>query len=194
MLLLVVAGGAGASVNAASGRAVMGWFGRRSADSRSGSGRRRFRSAGRRPRWRSHPSLRPVGRRPVFSCLPRRAWRPRSAGAIGLREAPPAGMRTRARGLRPPAAATVACGAWPPGSGLIVARPDQHHGVHRALPARGARALDGGRGRGVRGDAVAGAALEDRRRAHWSDRVGMRIRPLLEAASGSHSRWRSARR
>ena len=90
VLLLVFAGGAGASVNAASGRAVMSWFEpsqrglalgiRQTALPLGGAAAAPGVAADRGGRGHAGGLARP--RRP-------RAWSPRSPGASGLREAPP---------------------------------------------------------------------------------------------------------
>ena len=89
VLLLAVAGGAGASVNAASGRAVMGWFAAvparaRARDPADGPAARRRRRGGRASAHR-----RGGGTEAGLLVLAAACLATAVAGAVGLREAPP---------------------------------------------------------------------------------------------------------
>ena len=106
---LVATGALGASVNAASGRAIMAWFPRvRSSVSRSASGRRRSRSAA-----RSAPSSFPFSRRPAARAPRSSSSRDRAPRARSSQRSSSAAAQdgAGARGRRRARSATRTCGS-----------------------------------------------------------------------------------
>lgn len=176
VLLLVLAGGAGASVNAASGRAVMGWFAPSQRGLALGIRQTALPLGGAAAALLLPPIAAAGGTRAGLLVLAGGCLLTTVTGVIGLREAPPGDderLEDLVHPLRDPRMWRLGVG-----SGLLVCAQMTIlafavlflHGV-RGLSAAAAAAV-------FAGMQVAGAGLRIAA-GRWSDRVGARIGPLL---------------
>ncbi len=179
VLLLVVAGGAGASVNAASGRAVMGWFEPSQRGLALGIRQTALPLGGAAAALALPPIAAAGGTQAGMLVLAGACLATAIAGAIGLREAPPGAgepLRDVAHPLRDSRMWRLATG-----SGLIV-------GAQISILAFTVLFLHGVRGVSTAAAAAVFAAMQLIGAAlriaagRWSDRVGSRIAPLLKLA------------
>lgn len=176
--LLVVAGGAGASVNAASGRAVMGWFDPAQRGLALGIRQTALPLGGAAAAVALPPIAAAGGTQAGLLVLAAACLATAIAGAIGLREAPP-DDEPLGDVLNPLRDARM----WrlAGGSGLIVAAQISIM-AFTVLFLHGARGLSTTAAAGVfAAMQVIGAALRVAA-GRWSDRVGTRIGPLLKLA------------
>ena len=181
VLLLVVAGGAGASVNAASGRAVMGWFEPSQRGLALGIRQTALPLGGAAAAVVLPPIAAAGGTEAGFLVLAGVCLAAAVAGAVGLREAP--------GGEDPPLGDVVHplrdARMWrlAAGSGLIVVAQISIM-AFTVLFLHGVRGLSTAAAAGVFAVMqLIGAALRIVA-GRWSDRVGSRIAPLLKLAFG----------
>lgn len=179
--LLVLAGGAGASVNAASGRAVMSWFEPAQRGLALGIRQTALPLGGAAAALVLPPIADAGGTTAGFLVLAGLCLTTALAGAVGLREAPPeegpplGGVASPLRDERMWRLAV--------GSGLIVCAQISVM-AFTVLFLHGARGLSTAAAAGVfAAMQLAGAALRILV-GRWSDRVGTRIGPLLKLAFG----------
>jgi sugar phosphate permease len=174
---LVLAGGAGASVNAASGRAVMGWFSAEQRGFALGIRQTAVPLGGTAAALVLPPVAAVGGVRAGLLVLAGGCLASALAGAAGLREAPPAeeGGRggVRVRPLRDPRIWRLSFG-----SALLIAAQTSILGFV-VLFLHGERGLSTGEAAAVLAlMQVLGAGLRIAS-GYWSDRVGARMGPLL---------------
>jgi sugar phosphate permease len=181
VLLLVLAGGAGASVNAASGRAVMSWFGPEQRGFALGIRQTALPLGGAAAALVLPPIADAGGTTAGLFVLAGVCLATALAGAVGLREAPPdpgVPLGDVASPLRDGRMWRLAVG-----SGLIVSAQISIM-AFTVLFLHGARGLSTAAAAGVfAGMQLIGAVLRVVV-GRWSDRVGTRIGPLLKLAFG----------
>ena len=181
VLLLVVAGGAGASVNAASGRAVMGWFDASERGFALGIRQTALPLGGAAAAIALPPIAAVGGTEAGLLVLAGACLATAAAGAIGLREAPPSDVEPLGDVANPLRDARM----WrlAVGSGLIVVAQISIM-AFTVLFLHGVRGLSTTAAAGVfAAMQLIGAALRIVA-GRWSDRVGTRIAPLLKLALG----------
>lgn len=179
VLLLVVAGGAGASVNAASGRAVMSWFEPSQRGLALGIRQTALPLGGAAAAVALPPIADAGGTKAALLVLACLCLVTALAGAIGLREAPPDEGEPLGAVLSPLRDARM----WrlATGSGLIVGAQISIM-AFTVLFLHGVRGLSTTVAAGVfAGMQLIGAALRIVA-GRWSDRIGTRIAPLLKLA------------
>jgi sugar phosphate permease len=179
--LLVVAGGAGASVNAASGRAVMGWFEPSQRGLALGIRQTALPLGGAAAAVALPPIADAGGTTAGLLVLAGACLATATAGAVGLREAPPDEGGPLGDVLNPVRDGRM----WrlAVGSGLIVAAQVSVM-AFTVLFLHGVRGLSTTTAAGVFAVMqLIGAALRVAA-GRWSDRVGTRIAPLLQLAVG----------
>jgi sugar phosphate permease len=179
--LLVVAGGAGASVNAASGRAVMGWFEPSQRGLALGIRQTALPLGGAAAAVALPPIADAGGTTAGLLVLAGACLATATAGAVGLREAPPDEGSPLGDVLNPVRDGRM----WrlAVGSGLIVAAQVSVM-AFTVLFLHGVRGLSTTTAAGVFAVMqLIGAALRVAA-GRWSDRVGTRIAPLLQLAVG----------
>ena len=179
VLLLVLAGGAGASVNAASGRAVMGWFEASQRGLALGIRQTALPLGGAAAAVALPPIADAGGTQAGLLVLAAACLTTAVAGAVGLREAPPDDGTAIGDVLNPLRDGRM----WrlAVGSGLIVAAQISIL-AFAVLFLHGARGLSTSAAAGVfAAMQLIGAALRILA-GRWSDRVGARIAPLLKLA------------
>lgn len=179
VLLLVLAGGAGASVNAASGRAVMGWFEASQRGLALGIRQTALPLGGAAAAVALPPIADAGGTQAGLLVLAAACLTTAIAGAVGLREAPPDDGTAIGDVLNPLRDGRM----WrlAVGSGLIVAAQISIL-AFAVLFLHGARGLSTSAAAGVfAAMQLIGAALRILA-GRWSDRVGARIAPLLKLA------------
>jgi len=177
VLLLVLAGGAGASVNAASGRAVMGWFEASQRGLALGIRQTALPLGGAAAAVALPPIADAGGTKAGLLVLAAACLATAVAGAVGLREAPPDDGTAIGDVLNPLRDERM----WrlAVGSGLIVAAQISIM-AFAVLFLHGARGLSTTAAAGVfAAMQLIGAALRILA-GRWSDRVGARIAPLLK--------------
>lgn len=181
VLSLVLAGGAGASVNAASGRAVMSWFGPEQRGFALGIRQTALPLGGAAAALVLPPIADAGGTTAGLFVLAGVCLATALAGAVGLREAPPdpgVPLGDVASPLRDGRMWRLAVG-----SGLIVSAQISIM-AFTVLFLHGARGLSTAAAAGVfAGMQLVGAVLRVVV-GRWSDRVGTRIGPLLKLACG----------
>ncbi|HWB55755.1 MAG TPA: MFS transporter [Gaiellaceae bacterium] len=181
VVLLLVAGGAGASVNAASGRAVMGWFSAEDRGFALGIRQTALPLGGAAAALALPPIASVGGTEAGLLALSGACLTTALAAAVGLREAPPAegeGLGDVVHPLRDARMWRLGVG-----SGLIVSAQISIMSF-TVLFLHGARGLSTAVAAGVfAGMQICGAALRIVV-GRWSDRVGSRIVPLLKLACG----------
>jgi sugar phosphate permease len=179
--LLVVAGGAGASVNAASGRAVMGWFEPSQRGLALGIRQTALPLGGAAAAVALPPIADAGGTTAGLLVLAGACLATATAGAVGLREAPPDEGSPLGDVLNPVRDGRMWRLAL--GSGLIVAAQVSVM-AFTVLFLHGVRGLSTTAAAGVFAIMqLIGAALRVVA-GRWSDRVGTRIAPLLQLAVG----------
>jgi sugar phosphate permease len=181
VLLLVVTGGAGASVNAASGRAVMGWFDPSQRGLALGIRQTALPLGGAAAAVALPPIAAAGGTQAGLLALAAACLAAAVAGAIGLREAPPGEGETLGDFVHPLRDGRM----WrlAAGSGLIVVAQISIL-AFTVLFLHGVRGLSTAAAAGVfAAMQLVGAALRIVA-GRWSDRVGARIAPLLKLALG----------
>jgi sugar phosphate permease len=179
--LLVVAGGAGASVNAASGRAVMGWFEPSQRGIALGIRQTALPLGGAAAAVALPPIADAGGTTAGLLVLAGACLATATAGAVGLREAPPDEGSPLGDVLNPVRDGRMWRLAM--GSGLIVAAQVSVM-AFTVLFLHGVRGLSTTAAAGVFAIMqLIGAALRVVA-GRWSDRVGTRIAPLLQLAVG----------
>ena len=179
--LLVVAGGAGASVNAASGRAVMGWFEPSQRGLALGIRQTALPLGGAAAAVALPPIADAGGTTAGLLVLAGACLATATAGAVGLREAPPDEGAPLGDVLNPVRDGRMWRLAL--GSGLIVAAQVSVM-AFTVLFLHGVRGLSTTTAAGVFAVMqLIGAALRVVA-GRWSDRVGTRIAPLLQLAVG----------
>jgi sugar phosphate permease len=179
--LLVVAGGAGASVNAASGRAVMGWFEPSQRGLALGIRQTALPLGGAAAAVALPPIADAGGTTAGLLVLAGACLATATAGAVGLREAPPDEGSPLGDVLNPVRDGRMWRLAM--GSGLIVAAQVSVM-AFTVLFLHGVRGLSTTAAAGVFAIMqLIGAALRVVA-GRWSDRVGTRIAPLLQLAVG----------
>ena len=178
---LVLAGAAGASVNAASGRAVMGWFRPSERGLALGIRQTALPLGGAAAALFLPPIAAAGGTRAGLFVLAGTCLATAAAGAIGLREAPPDDgepLRDVVHPLRDRRMWRLAAG-----SGLIVVAQISIM-AFTVLFLHGVRGLSTAAAAGIfAAMQLIGAALRIVA-GRWSDRVGTRIQPLLKLAFG----------
>ncbi len=181
VLLLVVAGGAGASVNAASGRAVMGWFEPSQRGFALGIRQTALPLGGAAAALTLPPIAGAGGTQAGLLVLAAACLSTAIAGAVGLREAPPESDPPLGDVLNPLRDARM----WrlAVGSGFIVTAQISIM-AFTVLFLHGERGLSPAAAAGIFATMqLIGAALRIGV-GRWSDRVGTRIAPLLKLAFG----------
>ena len=181
VLLLVVAGGAGASVNAASGRAVMGWFEPSQRGFALGIRQTALPLGGAAAALTLPPIAGAGGTQAGLLVLAAACLSTAIAGAVGLREAPPESDPPLGDVLNPLRDARM----WrlAVGSGFIVTAQISIM-AFTVLFLHGERGLSPAAAAGIFATMqLIGAALRIAA-GRWSDRVGTRIAPLLKLAFG----------
>jgi nitrate/nitrite transporter NarK len=181
VVLLLVAGGAGASVNAASGRAVMGWFSAEDRGFALGIRQTALPLGGAAAALALPPIASAGGTEAGLLALAGACLVTAVAGAVGLREAPAAEEEALGDVTHPLRDSRM----WrlAVGSGLIVAAQISIM-AFTVLFLHGARGLSTAVAAGLfAAMQVCGAALRIIV-GRWSDRVGSRIMPLLKLACG----------
>jgi sugar phosphate permease len=181
VVLLLVAGGAGASVNAASGRAVMGWFSAEDRGFALGIRQTALPLGGAAAALALPPIAGAGGTEAGLLALAGACLVTAVAGAVGLREAPFAEEEALGDVTHPLRDSRM----WrlAVGSGLIVAAQISIM-AFTVLFLHGARGLSTAVAAGLfAAMQVCGAALRIIVGC-WSDRVGSRIVPLLKLACG----------
>ena len=181
VLLLVVAGGAGASVNAASGRAVMGWFEPSQRGFALGIRQTALPLGGAAAALTLPPIAGAGGTQAGLLVLAAACLSTAIAGAVGLREAPPESDPPLGDVLNPLRDARM----WrlAVGSGFIVTAQISIM-AFTVLFLHGERGLSPAAAAGIFATMqLIGAALRIGA-GRWSDRVGTRIAPLLKLAFG----------
>jgi MFS family permease len=181
VLLLVVAGGAGASVNAASGRAVMSWFQPSQRGLALGIRQTALPLGGAAAAVALPPIAAAGGTEAGLLVLAAACLATATAGAVGLREAPPEDDPPLGDVIDPLRDARM----WrlAVGSGLIVLAQITIM-AFTVLFLHGVRGLSTAAAAGVfAAMQLAGAALRIVA-GRWSDRVGTRIAPLFKLACG----------
>jgi sugar phosphate permease len=177
VLLLVLAGGAGASVNAASGRAVMSWFEPSQRGLALGIRQTALPLGGAAAALALPPIAAAGGTEAGLLVLAAACLLTALAGLVGLREAPPekaAPLGDVTSPLRDSRLWRLAVG-----SGLIVVAQISVM-AFTVLFLHGARGLSAGVAAGIfAGMQLVGAALRIAA-GRWSDRVGTRIAPLVK--------------
>ncbi len=179
VLLLVFAGGAGASVNAASGRAVMSWFEPSQRGLALGIRQTALPLGGAAAALALPPIAAAGGTQAGLLVLAAACLVTALAGLIGLREAPPDEAHPLGDVTNPLRDSRL----WrlAVGSGLIVVAQISVM-AFTVLFLHGARGLSTGAAAGIfAGMQFAGAALRIAA-GRWSDRVGTRIGPLVKIA------------
>ena len=181
VLLLVVAGGAGASVNAASGRAVMGWFEPSQRGFALGIRQTALPLGGAAAALTLPPIAGAGGTQAGLLVLAAACLSTAIAGAVGLREAPPESDPPLGDVLNPLRDARM----WrlAVGSGFIVTAQISIM-AFTVLFLHGERGLSPAAAAGIFATMqLIGAALRIGV-GRWSDRVGTRIAPLLKLTFG----------
>ena len=179
--MLVLAGGAGASVNAASGRAVMGWFEPSERGLALGIRQTALPLGGAAAALFLPPIAAAGGTRAGLLVLAGTCLATAAAGAIGLREAPPDDGEPLGDVVHPLRDGRM----WrlASGSGLIVVAQISIM-AFTVLFLHGVRGLSTAAAAGIfAAMQLIGAALRIVA-GRWSDRVGTRIAPLLKLAFG----------